>query len=52
MQDYDTPELTVLERMKRHLKDESDWVDADFDELTFLDIEFEYFAAGGKEFRA
>jgi hypothetical protein len=48
--DYDTEELGVMGRMKAYLI-EHGWERADFVDMTFLDVEAEYFGAGGVEFR-
>lgn len=48
---WDFEELTVRDIMVRFLMQEEDWTAADIEEMTFLDIEAEYFNAGGKEFR-
>lgn len=49
--DYDEEEMAVLRRFKIYLVRECHWGWEDFDDMTFQDIESEYFFFGGKEFR-
>lgn len=52
MYDYDTAEITVLERMKRIMIQKHGWEREDFEGMTFLDIESEFLdGCGEPDFR-
>lgn len=46
---YDVPEMSKMARMQQALTEAEGWGPADFNELTFADVECEYLLAGFPE---